>query len=370
MATKKLKSKSKPKSKRIVKPHNWTDGGDKVLILRCCNKDGSSYGGFIWPRTGEVSAPDWNNRKECGGGLHGWPWGMGIGEGKDFNFSDDLWIVFAVKPEDVVGELDNGWKCKAKCGVVVYAGEFAAAWQMVNSGRHRLIEAMVGVGGRNSSKAASSGNSSKAASSGNSSKAASSGNYSTAASSGDYSKAASSGDYSTAASSGNYSKAASSGNSSTAASSGDSSTAASSGNYSTAASSGNYSTAASSGDYSKAASSGDYSTAASSGNYSKAASSGNSSTAASSGNSSKAASSGNYSTAASSGDSSKASASGELTIAMVAGLGGMARAGLRGAFALPWKDGDRVRIAVGIVGEDGIEPDTWYAVKSGQLLKV
>jgi hypothetical protein len=253
MATKKLKSKSKPKSKRIVKPHNWTDGGDKVLILRCCNKDGSSYGGFIWPRTGEVSAPDWNNRKECGGGLHGWPWGMGIGEGKDFNFSDDLWIVFAVKPEDVVGELDNGWKCKAKCGVVVYAGEFAAAWQMVNSGRHRLIEAMVGVGGRNSSKAASSGNSSKAASSGNSSKAASSGNYSTAASS---------------------------------------------------------------------------------------------------------------------GDSSKASASGELTIAMVAGLGGMARAGLRGAFALPWKDGDRVRIAVGIVGEDGIEPDTWYAVKSGQLLKV
>ena len=127
-----------------------------------------------------------------------------------------------------------------------------------------------------------------------------------------------------------------------------SSTAASSGYSSTAASSGYYSTAASSGYYSKAASSGDYSTAASSGYYSTAASSGDSSTAASS------------------GDSSTAESNGKQTISMVAGLNGKARAGINGAFALPWLDGEQVRIAVGIIGENA-KADTWYCVKDGVL---
>jgi len=114
--------------------------------------------------------------------------------------------------------------------------------------------------------------------------------------------------------------------------------------------------------------SGDSSTAASSGDYSTAASSGNSSKAASSGNFSTAASSGNYSKAASSGNSSTAEANGKQTIAMVAGINGKARAGERGAFALPWMDGEQVRIAVGVVGENGIKPDVWYYCdKTGSL---
>ena len=134
--------------------------------------------------------------------------------------------------------------------------------------------------------------------------------------------------------------------------------------------SGDYSTAASSGNGSKAASSGDYSTAASSGDYSTAASSGNGSTAASSGDYSKAASSGNGSTAASSGDGSKAASSGEHTLAMVAGLHGKAKAGQFGAFALPWLDGEQIRIAVGIIGEGGIQADTWYRVgEAGKLIE-
>ena len=117
--------------------------------------------------------------------------------------------------------------------------------------------------------------------------------------------------------------------------------------------SGNYSKAASSGSYSKAASSGDSSNAASSGDYSTAASSGDSSTAASSGDSSKAASSGYSSTAA---------AKGEKTVAMVAGCNGTACAGNKGAFALAWFDekNDCMRIAVGIVGENGIKSDVFY----------
>ena len=99
---------------------------------------------------------------------------------------------------------------------------------------------------------------------------------------------------------------------------------------------------------------------------STAASSGYSSTAASSGYYSTAASSGDSSTAASSGDSSTAESNGKQTISMVAGLNGKARAGINGAFALPWLDGEQVRIAVGIIGENA-KADTWYCVKDGVL---
>ena len=126
----------------------------------------------------------------------------------------------------------------------------------------------------------------------------------------------------------------------------------------------------SSGNYSMAASSGGNSKAASSGNYSMAASSGGNSTAASSGYRSMAASSGNNSTAASSGNNSTAEASGTRTVAMVAGCNGHARAGAGGAFALAWADGEQMRIAVGVVGENGIKPDVWYRVVAGVLVEV
>ena len=84
------------------------------------------------------------------------------------------------------------------------------------------------------------------------------------------------------------------------------------------------------------------------------------------GNYSTAASSGDYSKAASSGYYSTAESNGKQTIAMVAGLEEKARAGINGAFALPWLDGEQVRIAVGIIGENA-KADIWYCVKDGVL---
>jgi hypothetical protein len=54
---------------------------------------------------------------------------------------------------------------------------------------------------------------------------------------------------------------------------------------------------------------------------------------------------------------------------MVAGFNGCAKAGPDGAFALAYKDGERARILVGTVGEDGIKPDTWYRVTNGKLVE-
>jgi len=165
-----------------------------------------------------------------------------------------------------------------------------------------------------------------------------------------------------------------------AAASGDSSSAASSGDFSRATASGYYSRAASSGNSSSAAASGDSTCAASSGNSSRAASSGYSSRAASSGNSSSAASSGYSSRAASSGDSSSAASSGDFSraacdtngFACIAGLSGRVRGNAGSALSLGYRDKDgRNRIAVGYVGENGIEPDVWYrANERGELEQV
>jgi hypothetical protein len=55
---------------------------------------------------------------------------------------------------------------------------------------------------------------------------------------------------------------------------------------------------------------------------------------------------------------------------MVSGIGGQARAGKDGCFALAYLDKkERPRILVGHVGEDGIEPDTWYQVVNAKLVK-
>lgn len=130
-------AESKPAPK--VEPHTFTHTGGEVLILRRCNPDGTSHNGFRWPESGEVEAPDWRDDNECGGGLHGWPWGLTIGDGSDFSVIEDKWIVFAAAPEDVRA---IGGKCKARKGRVVYCGDFATAWAQINDGRDALIRAM------------------------------------------------------------------------------------------------------------------------------------------------------------------------------------------------------------------------------------
>ena len=39
-----------------------------VLVLRTVNADGTSHGGFRWPDSGAVEAPDWSPVAECGQG--------------------------------------------------------------------------------------------------------------------------------------------------------------------------------------------------------------------------------------------------------------------------------------------------------------
>jgi hypothetical protein len=130
-----------PEPENLSIAHTWTNGNDEVLILKFVAADGSSYGGFKWPLTvgASVEAPDWDGLNKCAGGLHGWPWGLGIGDGKDADWSA-TWLVFGCQPEDVIGNIEGGQKCKARRGVIRFVGDWQSATNFVLSGQIALVQ--------------------------------------------------------------------------------------------------------------------------------------------------------------------------------------------------------------------------------------
>jgi hypothetical protein len=158
-------------------PHLFTHTGDEVLILKCVAKDGStSYNGFKWPLTvgSTVTAPDWRDTAECGGGLHGWPWGFAIGDGKDPEWSE-TWLVFGALSCDVVS---LGGKCKARTGTIRYVGDWQGATNFVLSGQIAHIQSC------SSGAASSTGDSGAASSTGYRGAASSTGDSGAASSTG------------------------------------------------------------------------------------------------------------------------------------------------------------------------------------------
>ena len=123
------------------------------------------------------------------------------------------------------------------------------------------------------------------------------------------------------------------------------------------------------GDYSKLAASGHYSNLAASGDYSNLAASGDGSNLAASGDGSNLAASGYNSKLAASGHSSKLAASGKNSICMAAGYASTAQVGENGVIVLPYYDGIRTRVAVGYVGENGIEPNVEYKVNNNGIFE-
>ena len=92
------------------------------FILRTCQPDGTSRNGFRWPLVvGEVAvAPDWNDRRECGGGLHGLP--DGVGDGTLLDWSDGaVWLVAEVPADAGLVDLDG--KVKVERCIVAHVGD-------------------------------------------------------------------------------------------------------------------------------------------------------------------------------------------------------------------------------------------------------
>ena len=94
-----------------------------VYVLRTCKADMTSYGGFRWPESGPVEAPDWDASPQCGGGLHGFLNGEGDGSLASWA-ADAKWLVVRVA-EDLIVQLDG--KVKFPRGIVEFAGDRLSA---------------------------------------------------------------------------------------------------------------------------------------------------------------------------------------------------------------------------------------------------
>ena len=113
---------------------------DTVLILRTCDSDLRSWGGFQWPEHGYIEAPDWDPEPCCGKGLHGLLWGEGFGL---LDWSGDAkWLVVAVRVDDVVS---LGSKVKFRAGEVICAGSREDALAVLDSRPEARKAAVVGA---------------------------------------------------------------------------------------------------------------------------------------------------------------------------------------------------------------------------------
>ena len=122
--------------------HQWMHTGKEVLFLRFSDKDGKAHGGFQHPlEIGEtVTAPDWNPKPVCGGGIHGWPWGIGLGSGKDPDWSA-LWQVYSVTElAEIVSDIEGDPKCKFRTGILRFSGDWHGAMMFLLEGQQAWVE--------------------------------------------------------------------------------------------------------------------------------------------------------------------------------------------------------------------------------------
>jgi len=193
------------------------------------------------------------------------------------------------------------------------------------------------------------------------------GHYSAATSTGYYSAATNAGDYSAATNTGYCSAATNAGDYSAATNAGDYSAATNTGSYSVATNTGSHSAATNTGIYSVATTTGIYSVATNTGSYSAATNTGSYSVATNTGSYSAATNTGSYSVATNTGIYSVATNTGESAHAISTGHLGKAAAAIGcGIYLAEYNnDGDLIHNLAGIIGKNGLEPDTFYTLVDG-----
>ncbi|HCF2617437.1 TPA: hypothetical protein NIB05_003188 [Pseudomonas aeruginosa] len=196
--------------------------------------------------------------------------------------------------------------------------------------------------------------------------ASNTGDRSAASNTGNRSAASNTGYRSAASNTGDRSAASNTGNRSAASNTGDRSAASNTGDYSAASNTGDRSAASNTGDYSAASNTGNRSAASNTGDYSAASNTGYQSAASNTGYRSAASNTGYRSAASNTGDYSAAEVSGKESVAASLGIEGRARASAGSAIVLCHRDdeGRLIHIRASKVGENGVEPDTWYQLNA------
>ena len=116
---------------------------ETALILRTCNADLTSHGGFQWPSEigAVVTAPDWRDDDECGHGLHGWLFGQGDSSASNsIGKPDAKWLVV----EALISDLKSlGGKVKFPTCTVRHIGDKQSATQFLLENEPRAASVAV-----------------------------------------------------------------------------------------------------------------------------------------------------------------------------------------------------------------------------------
>jgi len=120
----------------------------KVLVLRSCGVDLTSFNEFQWPASGPVEAPDWDPTPFCGHGLHGLLWGEGD-HGHLVSVFPQKYLVVEVEESEVVAipRWQQNRMVKFPRGNVVYCGSRSGAAQFIQQARPEAqVAGLVQVG--------------------------------------------------------------------------------------------------------------------------------------------------------------------------------------------------------------------------------
>jgi len=188
---------------------------------------------------------------------------------------------------------------------------------------------------------------------------------------GDYDRIVSGGDFSKIVSDGNRVQISSSGYNAKIGSSGDSPRIVTSGHNSYIVTSGDYARIVSGGDFAKIGSSGDCARIGSSGDGVQIGSSGSNAQIGYSGDCARIGSSGDNPRIGTSGDYAKVDCSGLDAVVAGSGRGSRVRGKVGTWISLASFDnnGKCDGFGTGCIGQDGLEPDTWYRAEAGKLVK-
>lgn len=99
-------------------------------VLRSCDANMQSHGGFQWPMEGQVTCPDFQNNPKCGNGLHGWLWGVGDYSASKYHAN---WLILEVADDDII-QIDKKVKFP-KCEVL-FVGSLAKAYAWLKYAPH------------------------------------------------------------------------------------------------------------------------------------------------------------------------------------------------------------------------------------------
>jgi hypothetical protein len=417
--------RNKLMSDTIKLPHQHVDKDGYVLLVKCLNRDGTSYDGFIWPKAGPVEPLKWSRTPDCdSGGLFGWPWGIGLA-GRDPDACAS-WIVFRAKPENVI---DLTGKAKAVPGEnkdlpeVVYYGTQSGAMAFTMSGRMEFVTSNASgsasqtgyrgsasqTGDRGSAcqtgdsgSASQTGDRGSASQTGDSGSASQTGDSGSASQTGDRGSASQTGDRGSASQTGDRGSASQTGYSGSASQTGYSGSASQTGYSGSACQTGDRGSASQTGDSGSASQTGDSGSASQTGYSGSACQTGDSGSASQTGYSGSACQTGYRGSASQTGDSGSASQTGDSGSASQTGYSGSAcQTGDRGsaevhgeqscAVALgiaakakgkkgcwltlcEWREiggkWNRIDCQTKKVDGEMIKADTWYQLKAGKFVEM